>query len=148
MLTKVCTKCKEKKEVELFPTANGRKDGLASWCKLCYANAAAEKYKNHAAERERKQRNFARTKEANRQKLWSYLQEHPCIDCGNFDPRVLEFDHRDDVSKTREVSIMTSWSWASIMEEIAKCDVRCANCHRIRTQVQFGQWRSKMNNGM
>jgi len=144
MRTKVCTKCKEEKEVELFPTMRARPDGLASWCKLCYAVHAAEKYKASAAERERKSRNKAKTSQENKEKLWAYLLDHPCVDCGNSDPRVLEFDHKDDVVKSREVTTMFNWSWKSISDEIKKCDVRCANCHRIRTQIQFDLWRSRM----
>lgn len=63
-----------------------------------------------------------------------YLRGHPCIDCGNSDVRVLEFDHVrgkkiDRVSKmARDAS-----SISQFLEEIDKCEIRCANCHRIVT---------------
>ena len=68
-----------------------------------------------------------------------YLFEHPCVDCGETDVRCLEFDHRDRTTKIAAVSalIARQFSWDKIMAEIDKCDVRCANCHRKRTAVQF-----------
>ena len=61
----------------------------------------------------------------------AYLRDHPCVDCGESDLRVLEFDHvRGD--KFKSIAQMYSYCLQRIMTEIAKCDVRCANCHRIR----------------
>jgi hypothetical protein len=54
---------------------------------------------------------------------------------------VLEFDHHDRATKREDVSrLMAYSSWRRIEAEIAKCDVRCANCHRRRTAHQLG-WR-------
>jgi hypothetical protein len=77
---------------------------------------------------------------AKRMKVFMYLLEHPCVDCGEPDPLVLDFDHRDPSKKHRGVAQMMSGttSWAKIQEEIQKCDVRCANCHRRRTAEQYG----------
>ena len=57
----------------------------------------------------------------------------PCMDCGREYPHyVLDFDHvRGD--KRRAVSKMKYCSVRLLLEEIAKCDVVCANCHRERT---------------
>ena len=66
----------------------------------------------------------------------SYLRDHPCVDCGEADIIVLEFDHRDRKAKRFSVSDgiwNKSASLRSIKAEIAKCDVRCANCHRRKT---------------
>lgn len=54
-----------------------------------------------------------------------------CIDCGEKDPRVLDFDHVLGIKKT-EVSKMVwnSASIASFYREVEKCEIRCANCHR------------------
>jgi hypothetical protein len=62
------------------------------------------------------------------------IKDVPCMDCGNtFPPYVMDFDHRGD--KVDNVSRLSNnrVSIARIMEEIAKCDIVCANCHRIRT---------------
>ena len=58
----------------------------------------------------------------------------PCMDCGvRYPPYVMDFDHRDPSVKFLGVGMMTHRSPAKIIEEIAKCDVVCSNCHRIRT---------------
>jgi hypothetical protein len=60
------------------------------------------------------------------------LRVSECADCGERDPVVLEFDHRD--GKRGNVSTMTQWaSLQTLRSEIEKCDVRCVNCHRRRT---------------
>lgn len=70
----------------------------------------------------------------NRQKLIDYLLKHPCVDCGETDILVLQFDHVRG-KKCREVSclVATGFSWAAIEREIEKCEVRCANDHLRRT---------------
>ncbi len=67
-----------------------------------------------------------------------YLSEHPCVDCGNSDWRVLEFDHRDPKKKKFTISrkVSDGVSILTLSKEVAKCDVRCANCHRIRTRAE------------
>lgn len=71
-----------------------------------------------------------------------YLEAHPCVDCGEKDPVVLQFDHRDPEEKHHAVSDMVSRgrSQKAIFAEIAKCDVRCANCHARRTAAQLGYY--------
>jgi hypothetical protein len=75
----------------------------------------------------------------------TYLREHPCIDCGNSDLRVLDFDHRPGSGKRKDVMAMVKegFSLKKLAEEIAKCDVRCRNCHAIVTLERAGRnWRS------
>ncbi len=70
----------------------------------------------------------------NKEYILNYLLEHPCVDCGQSNTIVLEFDHVRGVKK-KEVSVMRcmAHSIKAIQEEIDKCEVRCANCHRIKT---------------
>jgi hypothetical protein len=78
----------------------------------------------------------------NRQFVAEFLATHPCVDCGEVDIIVLEFDHRDPKNKCDDVGRLISTSGlAALKQEIEKCDVRCGNCHRIRTARQFGWYR-------
>jgi len=67
----------------------------------------------------------------NKDFVLNHLRQHPCIDCGETDPIVLEFDHVKGV-KFKELNYMTrnTYSIETIKKEIEKCEVRCANCHR------------------
>ena len=69
--------------------------------------------------------------------MFNYLTQHACVDCGEKDVRTLEFDHNNPDEKTKNIAKMLSFSWKAIQLEIAKCVVRCANCHKKRTAKQF-----------
>ena len=79
----------------------------------------------------------------NRERLWAFLLEHPCADCGELDPIVLEADHIGG-DKDNHVSTLVTrgCSWARIERELAKCEIVCANCHRRRTSKRGNHWRS------
>lgn len=74
-----------------------------------------------------------------RETLLNFLSNKSCIDCGEKDPVVLDFDHKDPNKKFKSISRMLSghYSWKSILIEINKCEIRCANCHRRKTYVQL-----------
>ena len=63
------------------------------------------------------------------------LKAAPCMDCGlKFPPICMDFDHRPTEKKTANVSQLVKWSsMACVLAEVAKCDLVCSNCHRIRT---------------
>lgn len=58
-----------------------------------------------------------------------------CVDCGYNEHAVaLQFDHIGDDKKMNVSDMIRSdYSWITIKEEIAKCEVRCANCHAVMT---------------
>jgi len=75
-----------------------------------------------------------KTRIENRKRIQAWLATHPCVDCGEADPIVLEFDHVRGTKKSNIADMITSLhSWPRIAEEINKCEVRCANCHRRKT---------------
>ncbi|MCX6751885.1 MAG: hypothetical protein NTZ87_00035 [Candidatus Nomurabacteria bacterium] len=78
--------------------------------------------------------------------LEQYLLKNPCIDCGESDITVLEFDHTGKVPKFKAVSylIRYRYTFEKIKEEIGKCEVRCANCHRRKTAKEFKWFKSKV----
>lgn len=84
-------------------------------------------------------RNKARFEESSRR--LREAKNRPCMDCGGkFPPFVMDFDHRDGVTKMGNIAkLLKSWSWARLQTEIQKCDLICANCHRIRT-ARRGGW--------
>ena len=57
---------------------------------------------------------------------------------------MLDFDHEDPAQKVATVGRLATLSlpWPTVLAEIDKCSVRCANCHRRRTADAFGWWRS------
>jgi len=80
--------------------------------------------------REIKRRSRAR----NRRFIIEYLSDHPCVDCKEIDPVVLEFDHvrGTKVDTISNLAFRYTSSLRRIREEMKKCEVRCANCHRRR----------------
>jgi hypothetical protein len=74
----------------------------------------------------------------NRNVLKNYvinLKKNPCLDCGKtFHPVCMDFDHVRGVKRMGvSIIIKNGMSLEFLKEEIAKCDLVCANCHRIRT---------------
>jgi hypothetical protein len=69
--------------------------------------------------------------------LIEYFDSHPCTDCGESDPVVLEFDHLGDKEFTISKGLRDR-NWDCVLDEIEKCDVVCANCHRRRTTRRGG----------
>jgi hypothetical protein len=91
-----------------------------------------------------KQRAVVSNKQAkirNRENMLAYLLMHPCADCEERNPVVLDFDHVKGKKEYNVAKMMnSSLSWSKILSEIAKCEVVCANCHRIRTAARAGNW--------
>ena len=75
------------------------------------------------------------------EKVLQVLKTRPCLDCGESDPVVLDFDHVLP-GKFKNISDMVrnGYAWAKIEQEISLCEVVCANCHRRRT-AKRANWR-------
>ncbi|WP_407357869.1 hypothetical protein [Microbacterium sp. LTA6] len=143
---KQCATCRQFKALTGFNRKSSRADGRQEVCRDC----------NRASSRRYYQRNRehhitvirARTvaqKAMSLAYVAQYLIDHPCVDCGASDLRVLDFDHRPGTDKRDGVMqlIRNGFSIPCIAEEIAKCDVRCRNCHAIVTYERMGSnWRS------
>lgn len=71
-----------------------------------------------------------------KRRLLDIEKNKPCTDCKNKFPSVcMDFDHVRG-HKVAGVSKLLARSWEVIKQEIAKCDLVCANCHRIRTMTR------------
>ena len=138
---KRCTRCKVEKALADFPSRKLAKDGKASWCSACFKeNWRQRYYENHPHYKARHAESRNRLRREKARKVYDYLLNHPCADCGESDPVVLEFDHKPGLAKFESVMqmVINNASWPNIFAEIQKCEVRCANCHRRRTAAQFG----------
>jgi hypothetical protein len=132
---KTCTRCGETKALDQFPPVRrSEPEKLQCWCRACFAEANNRNYwKNHEREKARLLLQTTRKREDNRRRAIDYLSSHPCVDCGETDIIVLQFDHLRDKSFNVSTMIANGTSWLRIEAEIAKCVVRCANCHRLKT---------------
>ena len=61
----------------------------------------------------------------------------PCVDCGiNYPYYVMDFDHVRGQKHANVMELVSTLSKKKIDEEIAKCEIVCSNCHRIRTHMR------------
>lgn len=137
---KQCCFCHQVRPLSEFTFKDQAKGVLHSYCRVCHAAWNREHYlRNRDTYIATARRNSALYYERNTRLVMEYLLQHPCVDCGEADPLVLQFDHREQSAKRLEVSCMIRYyAWAQVEAEIAKCDVRCANCHQRRTAHQLG----------
>lgn len=135
---KTCSRCKQSKSVDEFGKSSKSKDGLQYHCRQCKAEL-------HQINRDTRLPSIKKSKakrvDAGRRYVWNYLLEHPC-ECGEQQPRYLEFDHDDPSQKKNDVSslVVGGYSLDVIKAEINKCTVRCMRCHRDRTIEQGNHW--------
>jgi hypothetical protein len=138
MPTRICGgSCK--KDLELNSDNFAKKGNGFQWtCKPCHRAYNKNHYSNNVKYYVAKAKiSTAKAKQNNYTFVFDYLREHPCVDCGEKDLIVLEFDHVRG-EKIMEVRMMIGHSLERIQTEIAKCEVRCANCHRRKTVKQLG----------
>jgi hypothetical protein len=139
-----CGTCGVKKLKSDFNKNKTNKEGLNSICREC-SNSRSKKYYSDNQEKHKKaiQERNKKYQTKIRLKIFDYFKDNPCVDCGETNPIVLEFDHKDGVDKQFDLSTGTrrGYKWEKIKNEIDKCDVRCSNCHRIRTAKQFGWYK-------
>lgn len=142
---KRCGTCQESKPLTDFNRKSARPDGLQEVCRECNRASSRKYYRENREHHIRviRLRSDAR-RLASQAFVADYLREHPCIDCGVADLRVLDFDHRPDSAKRDGVMqpVRNGFSIPTIAAEIAKCDVRCRNCHAIATYDRMPRtWR-------
>jgi hypothetical protein len=138
---KTCTRCGVDKPATEFRIKNTRTGTRSSWCRSCQSAYGKLHYKQHKQAylvRNRMHRHRSQGRSAYWYWLMTYLDSHPCVDCGQAELVVLQFDHRDGTEKVSTIgALLNHSSWERLVAEVAKCDVRCANCHRIKTAQQF-----------
>lgn len=111
----------------LRPRPNGK---FARDCRKCCSarNARASK----------------RMKLKRKSKYYRILSNSKCVDCGESRIACLQYDHKDPSTKLFTIAdgVHDNVAWSKVVDEIAKCEVRCANCHAVRTAEQFGWYKN------
>jgi len=76
-----------------------------------------------------------------KQRITAIKESTPCTDCGNSYPAVcMDFDHIEDNKIANVATLAANGAlWLTIQEEIQKCELVCANCHRLRTQSRLSK---------
>lgn len=139
-LHKRCGECGEVKPLAEFHLNSRSRDGRQWRCKTCNIRINREWYANHPEVKSGRMSTNARQRRLDAHwRILDYLRAHPCVDCGERDPVVLDFDHLRD--KVKNISAMLRHRWDAVLAEIDKCEVVCANCHRRRTARRANSFR-------
>ena len=130
-MDKRCGRCLQVKPVVEFHKWK-RGDGLQPWCKACRkAYDAAYSARTLARRRERRAE-----RKVEFMAWYNALKEQlPCADCGGrFPAPAMQWDHLPGTDKRANVAnLLPRLCKSRVLEEIAKCELVCANCHAIRT---------------
>jgi hypothetical protein len=142
-----CGRCGELKPVSEYAWRRKKREQRDNMCRPCRSAYHREHYlanKQRYVDQARARKQVLRRERTSY--LLDYFATHPCTDCGEGDPVVLEFDHLDADSKAFNISQGLSFrNWQSVLDEIEKCEVVCANCHRRRTARRCGALRTVLN---
>jgi hypothetical protein len=141
MELKYCKSCEQELKVDQFYKQKSNKTGYQQYCKQCSVKAALKYQKDN---KERVNKRIQKTNHIIRDRNFNFVKRYlqmfgKCIDCNHKDIRVLEFDHvrGNKIKGVKDMCGNTS-SIKSIKDEIRKCEVRCCNCHRIKTGIDLG----------
>jgi hypothetical protein len=132
---KKCSRCKETKDLSDYSKNKSRKDGLQGFCRSCQNAQTRSHYRNNKDYYVRKALKHNSSFQAKLAKLIKPLKDNPCADCKNsFHPAAMDFDHIRG-KKLFSISAARRWKWSleEVLAEISKCELVCANCHRVRT---------------
>lgn len=141
MAGKRCSKCAITKPLSEYCLHSGR--WYRGTCKSCFggetlANRDAESHNRVNQKWRAASRDTLRAEDSRKWKAGRFLNDlakaAPCTDCGARLPSVcMDWDHRPGVDKVANVGTLVRRKPSTLFSEIAKCDLVCANCHRVRT---------------
>lgn len=131
MLThRTCIKCEEEKLISEFSKQSSNADGSGykSYCRLCYKDMRRKYYLKDPKKQINRSKRSRERLQYEFQLLKSKLE---CENCGESDPRCLDFHHINPKLKLKPVRDCFFKNGKTVAEqEINKCEVLCANCHR------------------
>lgn len=127
---KICSKCKVSKPISEFSFRQTATGVRQSYCKECGKRLTRSHYRNNKRQYlDRNVRSYLKRRE-----LVKQMKSRACADCDVQYPfYVMDFDHREGEIKEYELNRVDRMTTRAILREIEKCDVVCANCHRVRT---------------
>jgi hypothetical protein len=120
-------------------SSGGRPDTYCRPCRSAYGKEHYAAHRQHYITRAVVRKRLRRRVRA--EFFLEYFASHPCTDCGETDPVVLEFDHIGEKNFNIGYAF-ERYGWERILKEIKLCEVVCANCHRRRTARRLGSWRA------
>jgi hypothetical protein len=136
-MTRKCSTCSTVKNLEEFDFRSKNQNARQYSCKICSNERSKRHYQNNRVEylKRRKQRKI-------KNQIWmlNYLKKNPC-ECGEDHPAALDFDHIKNKKFNISRALINGASLKTIKEEISKCVVRCANCHRKKTAEDQGWYK-------
>jgi hypothetical protein len=140
---RTCRVCKETKPLTEFPLRSLIRQ-TRQWICLSRQRAYTKEWYQRNRDKHIAAAYVRRVRQANvlGQRIREYLCDHPCVDCGESDPDVLDFDHLRDKRADVSTLVHSAAAWEVVLAEIAKCEVRCANCHRRRTATKGRYYRT------
>jgi hypothetical protein len=145
-ILRTCKKCLVPKPLDRFGTFTTRKGNLGRRgkcfdCRDLYAQehfdelAEYRRTYNKIRRSAKRERDHLRRMEV--KKAVDELKKAPCTDCGrSFPPVAMDFDHVGPKSRTIAGMVSGAYKLELILEEIKKCELVCAVCHRLRTSVR------------
>lgn len=143
---KNCCRCKKKKRVEEFNFKNKLLGIRQKACKKCTRLEIRKHYQNNKEYYLKKSRIRNRKHRIIVKKyIYEYLLTHSCVDCGEKDPVVLEFDHISSKLQNVSTIVQRNYPINTIKKEVVKCEVRCANCHRRKTAKDYYWYKGNMH---
>jgi hypothetical protein len=138
---KRCIGCDEVFPLEEFIEVEKSLDGRGSRCEACRSDWWQDYYsKTKDTTNPKRAEVNARRRKEHQLFFAEYLLSHPCVDCGETDILLLDFDHINN-DKSFNVTANMGGNLDKIRSEILKCEVRCLICHRVKTAKTFGSWR-------
>lgn len=143
MKRKTCRGCGIEKDITAFTYKDKASERRHARCRDCTRLQVRRHYANNRQSYLHKaRRRDALMHAVYRREILAYLAGHPCVDCGESDPVCLEFDHVHGQKIQAISELMRRHRWRALEQELPKCEVRCANCHRRKTARQRGWYRS------
>lgn len=130
---KFCNDCRETKPLSEFNKKGG---GLQHRCRMCQKIWYKNYYDSSDKEINRLRKKNLQRKISVREVL-NRLKDVPCTDCGlRYPPFVMDFDHLGDKNFNIGFAASRAIPIKKVMDEIAKCEIVCSNCHRYRTNAR------------